>query len=158
MKKHTYLFFFLMCRMIFLFPSPRWAFLRLVTEMLSLSPILGAAWLSAASHLVSSSMECPSPFFSTSSLTTTPNWRNRSTHFQTLSAHSSFGSVWGASLKTVSNPHQKNLMMRFTFDPVEDILTMTTLKNESLTINSLIKSLGSYLCPTLSWYEMSHAI
>lgn len=117
-------------RMILLFPLLRWASLRLVTETSSLSPTLAAVWHLAASLSGSSSMECPSPFCSTSSLTTTPNWRNRSTHFQTLSAPSSFRSVCGANLTAALNLRQKNPMMRSTFDPVEDILTLTlTLSN-----------------------------
>lgn len=146
--------------LMLIFSFCRWASLLWATEMSFLSPILAAVWRLAASRLASSSMACPSPFSSTSSLTTTPNWRSRSTHIRTPNAPSSSRNAWGASSTSASNPSQMNPRMRYTIGPMGGKLS-TGARTErscsvghSLTLNGLITH-GSRKCktPSASNYE-----
>lgn len=148
--------------------SYRWASLLWAMAMSSLFLISAAVWHLAASLLASSSMACPSPFCSTSFPTTTPNWRSRNTMFQTPSAPSSSGNVWGASLTAASNPSQRNLMMRYIIGPAEGKLSTRARTEQScqlvtsLTLNGLITH-GSRKCKTPSasnsepmWFEIKN--
>ena len=86
--------------------------------MSSPSPISAAVWHLAASPLASSSTACPSPSCSTSFPTTTPNWRSKNTVWQTRSAPSSSGNVWGTSSTAATRPSRRTPMMRYITGPV----------------------------------------
>lgn len=129
-----------------LFSSYRWASPLLAMAMSSLSLTLAAVWPSVASLLASSLMACPSPFCSTSFPTTMPNWKNRNTHFQTVSANSSLANVWGASLAAALNHCQRTLMTRYTIGPAEDKLSTWTRIERSCLVATLLTLKGLIAC------------
>lgn len=150
------------------YSSYRWASLLWAMVMLSLSLTLAAVWPSVASLLASSSTACPSPFCSTSFLTTMPNWRNRNTHFLTVSALSSSRNVWSEGLGAALNDSQRTLMMRYTIAPVEDKLSTWARIERSCLVATLLTSKGlithgSTKCKTSSasksepsWFQINN--
>lgn len=131
--------------LILFFASYRWASLLWATVTSYPSPISAAVWHLAASLSASSSTACPFPFCLTGFQTTTPNWRNRSTAFQTRNAPSRSRNAWGANTTAAANLSQRTQMTRYIIG-----LVWGNLSTRGRTEENCLITCGARKCKTSS--------